>query len=138
MALPPTFRFRMKNGTGQAVGAEDAVLTVRYWKNGGRTWSPGAVTIANKSAIANTEFDDEAEAVVIQNVSSGSTRSLWEGLYGQFTVTGHADASGDVDLLVEHSLDGGTTWQSSIPDSPLASATLADDTPVTVNFKWSD
>lgn len=118
-ALPQNYRFVVLNGSGVSIAnAGDATVKARRFKldNQGALVYEGSEGSAysNAGSISNNSYD------------VGTTLSNATGLYlgGDFlfsVVIGSGSPSGRVDLILERSTDGGTTWDTHAEAEVVAS-----------------
>lgn len=109
--LPETFKFRARNALGTLLdiaGSTDVcMIEYQLWKRD----AYGALSFSTEqSASLSADLADTADAAFAEYDNSSN---LYEGLHGMFTVTtDDAAAAGVVELYLEWSTDGGTTYPS--------------------------
>lgn len=106
IGLPAHYRFLVENKTGQTLAAN----AVKVYAKRDKFDSNGAISFEASEA---TLFDNGA-TIANNAFSAGSTVDNTTNKYlsGDFiyVVTAPASASGDVNLYVQRSTDGGTRW----------------------------
>lgn len=108
MTIAKTYRFQVKNETGQTLLALAVKITaLRHKFNSQATLQyedSEAEIYSNVGTIANDAYDET------DNLDNSS--DLFTGGHFLWEVTAPASASGNVTLYVQYSTDGGTTWDT--------------------------
>ena len=120
--LGPTYRFTIQNTTGQTLAANAVTVKPRRWKYGtdgslADEASGVADVLAQTATLANAAFK-------AGNTQDNLTNKYIGGFF-EFTATAPVSSLGNVDLYLERSVDGGTTW----PDNGIGTGWVA-----TLNF----
>lgn len=151
MPLPPSWRWIAYNrDTGVSLdfssNSANETLTVTYKRH----YIDGSTAGSIK---ANHEGSEQSDALTGSDVANGGTATFGGnnsedrlGMIGRFEVkTDNASASGNVDLLIEWSTDGGTTWPSDAADwdpdedaRKVATVSLGGAQTVATNFRVGD
>lgn len=120
MALPAYWKLTAENQTGEQIDANEITVDYREYSgdgSGGSTYDSSETTVQNGSAISDTNSGDLASGITypVDNTSNGSI-----GIAGDFTVdlSDGTSPDGDVELYLEGSTDGGTSYSRS--PSPIA------------------
>jgi hypothetical protein len=114
IGLPETYRFGVYNGTGQAISNFPTGLP----RLSGRRVRFDATGTLSYEAAALTFFSFAAASIGSTSYITGSTLSntvsAWLG--GEFLLSAFASggASGNLNLYLEISPDGGTTWPTPV------------------------
>lgn len=108
--LGPTYRFTIYNALGQTLAANAVTILQRRWKfatDGSITdeASGTADILSQTSAVANTVYK--------AGVTQDNTGNKYIGGIFEIKVTAPASSNGTVDIYLEKSVDGGTTWPSN-------------------------
>lgn len=107
--LGHTYRFTVKNETGQTIAASSIFVRARRWKfssDGSLAFEASESTVlSNSSTLANGSF--------LAGTTQDNTTDKWVGGQFEFTVTAPTSANGNVICYVERSTDGGTDWDSN-------------------------
>jgi len=106
--LQVTYRFAVKNATGSAFGAGDSLtITAKRWKfNSSGAFIPEAfeATVFNVS-VASLANNTWVNGATIDNSTDGY-------LGGEFVITPSITPAGNVEIWMQYSTDGGTTWNT--------------------------
>lgn len=134
MAVPETYRWRVKNDSGSPIAIGDAKVTVvPIVGSGAVRYGPTLTAYENAGAIATGTVSAGEDTV--DNRDAGSDRARANALHGVFTVTVAGTPAGDVELYLEHSVDGGVTWPTELPATPRATITFSAAGTKSVGFE---
>jgi hypothetical protein len=103
--LAHTYRFRVFNNCGQAIGQNNITVTSRRWKvAGGLVYeeAEGSVYVMNAASLATLAYHAG------DTLTNANER--WFGGDFVFMVTAPPGSNGDIVLFYEISTDGGLTW----------------------------
>ena len=118
--LPEHFRFRVLNKTGQAIqnttdgSNNDVEVTYRRWK-----FASGALSWVDASEQSQNATSDIADDGTEELAEIDNSSDLALGMVGNFRVKTDGAGSavdGNVLLLLDVSVDGGTTYASDAAD----------------------
>jgi hypothetical protein len=108
MSLPRTYRFTVKNETGQTIAANSIFVYARRW---------------NRNSVGKKNFES-SEATIVSSGSTLATGSFlngttqdnstlkWDSGAFQFTITAPASSNGNVVCTLQRSTDGGTDFDT--------------------------
>lgn len=117
IGLPAHYRFLVENKTGQTLAANAVKVYAKRDKfdsNGAIVFEASQATLFdNGSTIANNTF---ANGSTVDN----TTDKYLSGDF-LFEVTAPASSNGNVNLYVQRSTDGGTTWGDNAPTATVLS-----------------
>jgi len=119
--LNDTFRFWAVNNSGETLAAGDISIKIQFWKigtTGALEPDSGATTLTNDAAITDTNANDVCEIGAGGETDYDNSSNLWLGFHGLVSVTtGEGGGGAGVDIYIQFSPDGGTTWADSSDDS---------------------
>ena len=116
MMLGRNYRFAVTNSTGVTVGATVQARRFKFATDGSLSFEATETEVFNDASILTTATD-------VGSAIDNSTDKYMGGDF-ELVVTPSASASGTVALYIQHSTDGGTTWDSA-PHAWVAALTFA-------------
>ena len=111
IGLPHTYRFTVKNETGQTIATSSIFVRARRVKMD----AAGALTFEGSEDTVTTSGSTLANNAYLTGTTQDNSTNVWLGGDFEFTVTAPASSNGNVLCYLEGSTDGGTDW----PDNGL-------------------
>jgi hypothetical protein len=106
MALPADYRFVAVNSTGVQIDASLITVDIKPFSGDGS----GGVSHGTEQTASNSSSISAGSSQVILTVN-GSTAIGLNGNVNAALSTNASTPSGDVDVFIERSTDGGTSWE---------------------------
>lgn len=119
--LPNYYRYAVYNNSGTSSDATAGAVTVKQkgWyinTSGVPVWITTATKFSNTAAITTGTFNTAA-ATAFDN---GGAANPLVGAEVEFTFTGSGSPTGPVQLFLQCSVDGGTTWPDALQGEVIA------------------
>ena len=103
MSLGKTFRFGIHNETGQEIDADECTIKANFWDIDG-AFSGEVTVFSNDAAIGSGAY-------IAYDTYDNSTNQYVGGTFELEVTYNNGDTpDGNVEVYIEYSTDGGTSW----------------------------
>lgn len=106
-AFGATYRWQVYNNCGQTIAATAGNITVKSKKE---KYVSGALSVQSSPDTDLSTSATTATGAVANSATIDNSSNLYLGGEIEFKVVAPASASGNVELWLQHSVDGGVTW----------------------------
>jgi hypothetical protein len=129
--LGPTYRFLVKNATGQTLAS--GAVTIKAIRE--KFASDGSLTLEGTEATVFSLGSTLATGAFAVGTTQDNTTNKYLGGTFTYTITAPASAAGDVTIWLQHSTNGGTNFPDNGKGIQVASETFTTSGTVNGEFR---